>query len=521
MNNMTNKVLKNSFILLIGNLLFRVGGYINRLLMSRMLGPEGYGLYGLTLPFQGIFQILSAGGLPPAISKYVAEYNAKDEKALTRQVILTATKFMVLMAILLSIVLLFSSDFIANNIFHKPLVVWPLRAVSLITPFSVVVGAMRGAFQGVYRNEYTVYNRMAEQIATIIFACVFVYCGLYAMGAVLGGAFGFIVSAITAVFLYKRYISPMFASEDSLNLSVREEINLLWMLIKFAVPVAITALSEMAIYDVGTLVIGVLMLSTDVGYYNAADPISRIPLVISLSVATVLLPATAEAYALNDQKMLQEYVVDCLRYSILTVLPLCVLISVFSSPLITLLFGSVYVSGSGVLSILVLGMSFYSIYMICSSILQGIGHPRLPMYILLMGTIVNVVLNTVLVYLLGIIGAAIGTTITTCILMIIIMYFVIENTNISIPWSNIFMIISSNIILMVVSLIIPKTIIGSIIGFILGGIIYLIALVRLKVLTKRDINFFTSYLNKISFLQKYTQKVVKYIENKDLIYKLE
>lgn len=518
---MTNKVLKNSFILLIGNLLFRVGGYINRLLMSRMLGPEGYGLYGLTLPFQGIFQILSAGGLPPAISKYVAEYNAQDKKALTKQVILTATKFMVLMAILLSIILLFSSDFIANEIFHKPLVVWPLRAVSLITPFSVIVGAMRGAFQGVYKNEYTVYNRMAEQIATIVFACVFVYCGLYAMGAVLGSAFGFIVSAITAVFLYKKYISPMFVSDETLNLTFKEELKLLWMLIKFAVPVAITALSEMAIYDVGTLVIGILMLSTDVGYYNAADPISRIPLVISLSVSTVLLPATAEAYALKNQKMLQEYVVDCLRYSILTVLPLCVLISVFSTPIISLLFGKEYISGSAVLSILVIGMSFYSIYMICSSILQGIGHPKLPMNILLVGTLVNISLNTLFVYYYGIVGAAIGTTITTGILMIVIMYFVIKNTNISIPWTNILMIIVSNMILMIVSLLIPKTVIGSIIGLIIGSIIYLLSLIRLKVLTKRDINFFTVYLNKIPYLRPYVEKVVKYIEKKDLIYKIE
>ncbi len=518
---MSNKVLKNSLILLIGNLLFRVGGYINRLLMSRMLGPEGYGLYGLTLPFQGIFQILSAGGLPPAISKYVAEYNAQDEKALTRQVILTATKFMVLMAILLSIILLFSSDFIANNIFHKPLVVWPLRAVSLITPFSVVVGAMRGAFQGVYKNEYTVYNRLAEQIATIVFACVFVYCGLYAMGAVLGSAFGFIVSAITAVFLYKKYISPLFKSEDSLNLSLKEELKLLWMLIKFAVPVAITALSEMAIYDVGTLVIGILMLSTDVGYYNAADPISRIPLVISLSVSTVLLPATAEAYALKNQKLLQEYVVDCLRYSILTVLPLCVLISVFSTPIIELLFGSAYISGSGVLSILVIGMSFYSIYMISSSILQGTGNPRLPMYILLLGTLLNIVLNASFVYVNGIIGAAIGTTLTTCILMIIIMYFVIQKTNISIPWTNIMRIIISNVILMIVCLIIPKTIIGSIIGLIIGTFIYIIALIHLKVLTGRDINFFKGYLNRIPILKKHTNKIVNYIEKKDLTYKIE
>lgn len=518
---MSNKVLKNSFILLIGNLLFRLGGYINRLLMSRMLGPEGYGLYGLTLPFQGIFQILSAGGLPPAISKYVAQYNAQDEKALTRQVIITATKFMVLMAILLSIILLFSSDFIANNIFHKPLVVWPLRAVCLITPFSVVVGAMRGAFQGVYKNEYTVYNRLAEQVATIVFACVFVYAGLYAMGAVLGSAFGFIVSAITAVLLYKKYISPLFYSEDSLNLTLNEELKLLWMLIRFAVPVAITALSEMAIYDVGTLVIGFFMLSSDVGFYNAADPISRIPLVISLSVSTVLLPATAEAYALKDHKLLEEYVIDCLRYSILTVLPLCVLISVFSTPIITLLFGSVYTPGSGVLSILVIGMSFYSVYMICSSILQGTGNPRLPMIILLVGTVLNITLNALLVSSEGIIGAAIGTTLTTFILMIVILYFVKKITKISIPWKNISLIISANIILTIVCLIIPKSIIGSIIGLILGSIIYLISLIMLKVLTKRDLNFFVQYFNKIPILKEYTEKIVKYIEKKELIYKIE
>ena len=518
---MSNKVLRNSFILLIGNLLFRVGGYINRLLMSRMLGPEGYGLYGLTLPFQGIFQILSAGGLPPAISKYVAEYNAKDEKALTRQVIYTATKFMVLMAILLSIILLFSSDFIANEIFHKPLVVWPLRAVSLITPFSVIVGAMRGAFQGVYKNEYTVYNRMAEQLATIVFAVVFVYCGLYAMGAVLGGAFGFIVSAITAVLLYKKYISPMFYSEDSLDLSLKEELELLWMLICFAVPVAITALSEMAIYDVGTLVIGVCMLSTDVGFYNAADPISRIPLVISLSMSTVLLPATAEAYALKNQKLLQEYVVDCLRYCILTVIPMCVIISMFSMPIIQLLFGEVYTPGSGVLCILVIGMSFYSIYMISSSILQGTGNPKLPMYILLLGTVLNIVLNAIFVQMMGIVGAAIATTITTCILMIVIMLFVIKTTKISIPWKNILLVLICNLILMAVCYVIPKTLIGLVIGIIIGSSLYIVSLIMLKVLTKRDIDFFSQYMNKIPILKKYTPKIVKYIEEKGLIYELE
>lgn len=518
---MSNKIIKNSFILIIGNLLFRVGGYINRLLVSRMLGPEGYGLYGLTLPFQGIFQILSAGGLPPAISKYVAEYNAKDEKQLTRQVIITATKFMIIMAILLSIVLLFSSDFIANVIFHKPAVVWPLRAVSLITPFSVVVGAMRGAFQGFYKNEYTIYNRLAEQISTIVFACVFISVGLYAMGAVLGTAFGFIVSAITAVFLYKRYIDPLLADATPLKISFKDELKLLWTLIKFAVPVAVTALSEMAIYDIGTFVIGALMLSTDVGFYNAADPISRIPLVISLSISTVLLPAASEAYALNDKQLLQEYVVDCLRYSILTVLPLCVLISIFSLPIMIILFGSTYAPSSGVLSILVIGMSFYTIYMICSSILQGIDNPRIPMYILLVGTVINLANNYYFVKEYGILGAGIGTTITTAILMIIILFIVVKKTDIHIPWKNILRIILANILLALICILIPKSIIGCTIGFVIGTVAYLILILKMKIMTKRDLNFFMSFLNKIPFMNRHNEKIVKYIENKNLIYKLE
>lgn len=159
--------------------------------------------------------------------------------------------------------------------------------------------------------------------------------------------------------------------------------------------------------------------------------------------------------------------------------------------------------------------------MICSSILQGTGNPRLPMIILLIGTVLNIILNAVLVSREGIIGAAIGTTLTTFILMVVIMYFVIKYTKISIPWKNILLIISSNIILTIVCLIIPKSIIGSIVGLILGSIIYLVSLIMLKVLTKRDLNFFVQYFNKIPAINRYTEKIVKYIEKKELIYKIE
>ena len=91
----SSKVAKGSAVILIGNIIFRVGGYIYRFLMASLLGPAAYGILGLTTPFQGIFQVLSAAGLPPAIAKYVSEYKAINEEDLARQTIFTALKIMV------------------------------------------------------------------------------------------------------------------------------------------------------------------------------------------------------------------------------------------------------------------------------------------------------------------------------------------------------------------------------------------------------------------------------------------
>ena len=74
---------------------------------------------------------------------------------------------------------------------------------------------------------------------------------------------------------------------------------------------------------------------------------------------------------------------------------------------------------------------------------------------------------------------------------------------------------------MVVCYLIPKTLIGLIIGIIIGSLIYIAALIWLKVLTKRDISFFSQYMNKVPILRKYTPKIVKYIENKGLLYKMD
>ena len=65
------KLLKGSFIILIGTIIFRIGGYLYVVIAQSLLGIEGFGILSLVMSFQWILILIAVAGLPPAIAKYV------------------------------------------------------------------------------------------------------------------------------------------------------------------------------------------------------------------------------------------------------------------------------------------------------------------------------------------------------------------------------------------------------------------------------------------------------------------
>lgn len=280
---MANKLIRGSLIIFIGNIIFRVGGYFYRFLMAILLGPVAYGNLGITLPFQGIFQTLSAGGLPPAIAKYVAEYEAVGEHDMARQTIYTALQIMIFLGLFFGVLMIFVvAPYLAYNFLHKPITLVPLQIVGLITPFSVIVGAFRGAFQGVYKMEYIVYTRAVEQLGMILFATAFVLIGLSTVGALWGTVLGYSLSVVAAVYIFKVHM-PKYIPKPSEGFvfTMKDRMKLATTLVKFSIPVIITAVAEMLIYNICTIVMGKFLTLADIGFFAAADPISRLPLIIS------------------------------------------------------------------------------------------------------------------------------------------------------------------------------------------------------------------------------------------------
>lgn len=513
---MANKLVRGSFIIFIGNIIFRIGGYLYRFLMAALLGPTSWGILATTLPFQGIFQTLSAGGLPPAIAKYVAEYEVVNEHDMARKTIYVALKIMVFLGIFFGVIMVFIvAPWLAYDYLGKPETLVPLQIVGLITPFSVIVGAFRGAFQGVYKMEYIVYTRAVEQLGMILFATAFVLIGFSVTGALWGTVIGFAAAAVSAVYIFRhhmaKYIPP--ASVD-FKFTWRDELDLATTLVKFSIPVIITAIAEMLIYNICTMVMGKFLTLEAVGFFAAADPISRLPLMISISIATTILPASSEAFRAGNKVALEKYVSEAYKFSLLFVVPMCIGLACFAAPILRLLYftNPAYVAGASALAILSIGMTFYSIFSISTSIVQGIGNPRIPMYILVFGAILTAILNWVMVPTLGIVGGAAATSIACFAMMVPILYMVFKLTQVKAPKVSVVKILAASMMMGVVAYIMPKTTSWLFVGIIVCMIVYFFALILVRFFTQEDIVGLRALSSKFGPLSKVMGKMLDLVE---------
>jgi stage V sporulation protein B len=294
----------------------------------------------------------------------------------------------------------------------------------------------------------------------------------------------------------------------------KDELKLAGTLVKFSIPVIITVIAEMLIYNICTIVMGRFLTFDDIGFFAAADPIARLPLIISISIATTILPASSEAFKLKDVDMLQKYVSEAYKYSLLFVVPMCVGLALFATPTLRVLYfkNPAYVAGAMALSILSLGMTFYSIFAISTSIIQGIGNPRIPMYILVGGAIVTGILNWFMVPTLGIAGGALATSIACFLMMVPCVYMVFRLTGTKSPTKSVVKILIASAIMGVVAYFIPKATVWLFPGIFICIIVYFFALILVKFFQKDDIESLRNLSARFGPLYKVVNKMLNLVE---------
>ena len=160
---MKENFIKSTIILLIGGFFTKILGMIIKIIMSRMIGADGLGLYMIILPTFSLFIGLSQFGMPTALSKLIAE-DTKNNKKLFFSILFVV---LCINIISISLIILFA-PVLANKLLHNSDTYYGILAIALVIPFTSISSICRSYFFGKEKMLPHVISNIIEDIVRLL-----------------------------------------------------------------------------------------------------------------------------------------------------------------------------------------------------------------------------------------------------------------------------------------------------------------------------------------------------------------
>ena len=439
----SNSFLKGTLILTVGGIVVKVIGFLNWIILSRVLGGEGIGLYQMAFPIYLLALSVSSAGIPVAISIITAEKLALNDYRGANRVFSISLTVLTLTGLLFSLLLYFGAELLIKYQFiHDSRAYYALLALSPAVFFVTLLSSFRGYLQGCQIMTPTAVSQIVEQlvrvITMLIFASLLLPKGLeYAAGgASLGAAPGAMAGLLVLIYYYWRLnkdFKHKIKNQNQTNIQ-EPSISIIKRIVRLALPVS---LSSLMLPIVANLDLFIVPARLEVAGYTVAQatelfgyltgmavPLLNLSTILTAALCISLVPAISESFALNDKKRIYQQTASAMRISNLVTIPAFVVLWLLAEPISQLVYNAPEASHS--ISIISVGIFLLGIHQVTTGVLQGMGHTTIPLINMGIAVVFKVVLNWTLTAMptLGIKGASWATVADFGIGAILNMYFV-------------------------------------------------------------------------------------------------
>ncbi len=158
-----NLFIKSTILLIIGGAITKIVSMFIKIVLARLVGTEGMGIYMLISPTFMLLMALAQLGFPVAISKLVAEEN-KNNKNLVFSII----PISLIINVIIMIFMIFASGYISQNLLHDERSYYALICIGFVLPFISISSILRGYFFGKQNMLPHVISNITEDIIRLI-----------------------------------------------------------------------------------------------------------------------------------------------------------------------------------------------------------------------------------------------------------------------------------------------------------------------------------------------------------------
>lgn len=386
---------KNTSLTLGRQLLTALLGLITVILLARLLGPGGNGIYQMVFLLPTMIVTLSNLGIGPATVYYVARKDYPLKTIISANLILGLI-ISAIACIIAVILVLFFGDKIFPAIPIRLLLI-----VILIIPISLLQSYLLTIFQGL--QDFKVFNLISIVPQGVIL--LLVVLGVWILdGGVKAAIAANMLGSIVALSITLYYLKPY------LDFRVIADRGYIFNALNYGIKAHLSNIMAFLNERLDMFLVNGFLNPAAVGIYSIAVQIVEKLWMLSQSVSTVILPRISE---LKDEEEIRKQLTPLIsRWVLMTTLVLSVLLAFIAPYLIPLLFGKGFVNSGTALQIMLPGIVLGSASRVLSNDFAARGRPEINTYLAIITLSINVAGNLIMIPKMGINGAALATTIS-------------------------------------------------------------------------------------------------------------
>ena len=502
-------------VLALSTFIVKIIGLFYKIPMMAYLGAEGMGYFNSAYEIYSLFFVIATTGIPIAISIIVAENKTQKRIENIKKIFRISIITLGLLG-LIGTVLMFILHKEFASLINNDAAALSILAISPTILLICLSSAIRGYFQGNQIMVPTAISQVIEALGKLLLGLGFAIIAInkgYSMPkvtafAVLGLTIGVAISLLYLI-VYKLFYR-IKCSKDELSNKVDANATILKQLFIIAIPITLSSsiLSLSKVIDMTMILrrLNAIGYSQHVAnevygsYSTMAVSIYNLPATLVTAIALPLVPLLTSAINSNDHKKERSVIATSLKLTAMISLPAGLGISVFSKPILNLLFSSQTKEieyTAPLLSLLGISIFLSSMITITNAILQAYKQVNKPIISMICGVLVKFVLAFILIGIpsINIYGAPISTFFSTVVIVAINLYFIVKNSGKVSSISNLFIkpfiatfisiTIGVAVYMLLSALLDSKLTILCVIAIV--ALFYLITIIKLKVIDKDEI----------------------------------
>lgn len=408
---------KDVMSFLSSNLMVTFSNLAVGVLLSRMLGAAGFGMYSSII----VVPVMVIGFTQLGIKRSTIYHIGN--KLLPEENIVSALFILLLYTSSLSIIICGFVYFFAETKPYDPLIIVLVLITIPLLLTNIFAG---GVFLGKEEIKRASLVNVGPTLLTLLFTIVFVlFLRMNVLGAFLAI---FLANFIMFFFTYR-----IIVIEYRFNITWKYHEPLMKSMIKLGLVNAIAIFVMQLNYRLDILMLKKLSTLEEVGYYSLAMQIAEQLWHIPYAIEAIVLSRSANT---QDHEPMHRTVASIFRVSVLIGLASGILIFFVAPPLVPLVFGKDFIHSVTMIQIVLPGILLLVGFRILNSRLTGMGKPQIAIYTFVPALIINFVLNLFLIPRYGGIGAAWSTNVSYAVGSVI--FVIVYSKLVNMPVAEIF-----------------------------------------------------------------------------------